>query len=95
MLANYSLHCIGGVNQDDIPADYFGLFSQRIGELLEAESRQLPLAGLLNNSTSGNINNINFRQSGERYQPYEKMTQVAELVAARVKKAHDQTTHHD
>ena len=95
LLANYSLHYIGGVNQGDISADYFGLFSQRIGELLEAESSQPPFVGMLSNGTSGNINNINFRQSGERYQPYEKMNQVAELVAARVKEAHDQTTHHD
>ena len=95
LLANYSLHYVGGVNQGDISADYFGLFSQRIGELLEAESSQPPFVGMLSNGTSGNINNINFRQSGERYQPYEKMKQVAELVATRVKEAHDQITYHD
>ncbi|MEE2618609.1 MAG: hypothetical protein VX677_08335, partial [Candidatus Poribacteria bacterium] len=41
------------------------------------------------------INNINFRDSGEKYEPYEKMNQVAELVAKRVKEAHDQIKLYD
>ncbi len=95
LLANYSLHYVGGVNQGDVSADYFGIFCNRIAELLGATSTQPSFVGMLSNGTSGDINNINFRDSGEKYEPYEKMNQVAELVAKRVKEAHDQIKLYD
>ncbi|HIB87538.1 TPA: hypothetical protein EYN09_08215 [Candidatus Poribacteria bacterium] len=95
LLANYSLHYVGGVNKGDVSADYFGVFCNRIGELLGATSSQPPFVGMLSNGTSGDVNNINFRHSGEQYEPYEKMNQVAELVAKRVKEAHDHIEHYD
>ena len=95
LLANYSLHYVGGVNQGDVSADYFGIFSRRIGELLGADQAERKFVGMLSNGTSGDINNINFRIRGQRYERYEKMTQVAELVAKRVKEAHDKIDFHD
>ena len=95
LLANYSLHYVGGVNKGDVSADYFGIFCNRIAELLGATSTQPSFVGMLSNGTSGDINNINFRDSGEKYEPYEKMNQVAELVAKRVKEAHDQIKLYD
>jgi hypothetical protein len=95
LLANYSLHYVGGVNKGDISADYFGIFSRRIAELLGAGDTEPQFVGMLSNGTSGDINNINFRVRGERYERYEKMTQVAELVAKRVKQAHDKIEFHD
>ncbi len=95
LLANYSLHYVGGVNKGDVSADYFGIFSNRIAELLDAKSVQHPFVGMLSNGTSGDINNINFRQKYQRFEKYEKMTQVAELVAKRVKQAHDTLKFHD
>ncbi len=95
LLANYSLHYVGGVNKGDVSADYFGIFCNRIAELLGATSTQPLFVGMLSNGTSGDINNINFRDSGEKYEPYEKMNQVAELVAKRVKEAHDQIKLYD
>ena len=95
LLANYSLHYVGGVNKGDVSADYFGIFCNRIAELLGATSTQPLFVGMLSNGTSGDVNNIDFRDSGEKYEPYEKMNQVAELVAKRVKAAHDQIKLYD
>ncbi|MCA9219368.1 MAG: hypothetical protein KDA71_03510 [Planctomycetales bacterium] len=94
LLANYSLHYVGGVSHGELSADYFGIFSERIGELLDAKSDD-NFVGMLSNGTSGDINNINFRERGQRHEPYEKMTQVAELVAKRVKEAHANVEFHD
>jgi len=96
LLANYSLHYVGGVNKGDISADYFGIFSRRIGQLLDAESVQPPFVGIMSNGTSGDVNNIDFRRKDQRqYDRYEKMTEVAELVAQRVKQSHDKLSFHD
>jgi hypothetical protein len=38
LLANYSLHYVGGVPGDQVSADYFAQFAKRIGELVEAET---------------------------------------------------------
>jgi hypothetical protein len=96
LLANYSLHYVGGVNKGEVSADYFGIFSKRIGELLDADASDPPFVGMMSNGTSGDVNNINFRaRGGKRYEKYEKMTEVAEVVARRVKEAHDQIAFHD
>lgn len=96
LLANYSLHYVGGVRKGEISADYFGIFSNRIGELIGADPKQHPpFVGMLSNGTSGDINNINFRERSPRKEPYEKMTEVAELVAQRVKEAYQDVEYHD
>jgi hypothetical protein len=96
LLANYSLHYVGGVDQGDVSADYFGIFSQRIGELLDAGANDRPFVGMMSNGTSGDVNNINFRgRDGKSYKQYEKMAEVAEVVAQRVKSAHDQIEFRD
>ncbi len=68
LLANYSLHYVGGV--EPLSADYFGMFAERIKQLLEADDS---FVGILSNGTSGDINNVNFagalpkgRASGEQ-----------------------------
>jgi len=88
LLANYSLHYVGGVKKGEISADYFGIFSEKIGSLIGADSDQQPFIGMLSNGTSGDINNINFTKSSKRMKSYEKMTQVADLVAKRVAEAY-------
>ncbi|WP_339731161.1 hypothetical protein [uncultured Gimesia sp.] len=88
LLANYSLHYVGGVKKGEISADYFGIFSEKIGSLIGAKPDRRPFVGMLSNGTSGDINNINFSKPGKRKQLYEKMTQVADLVAARVAEAY-------
>jgi hypothetical protein len=95
LLANYSLHYVGGVNKGDVSADYFGVFSRRIAELLDTGDTNPPFVGMLSNGTSGDINNINFRDRSASYKRYEKMTEVANLVAQRVKEAHEKIEFHD
>jgi neutral ceramidase len=42
LLGNYSLHYVGGVPKNDISADYFAVFADRIQELLQADRQEPP-----------------------------------------------------
>jgi hypothetical protein len=95
LLANYSLHYVGGVPDGHVSADYFGVFADRISELLAARELDPPFVGILTNGTSGDINNIDFRVPEERREPYEKMRIVAHDVAAKVYAAHKSLEFHD
>jgi hypothetical protein len=97
LLANYSLHYVGGVPAGDISADYFGVFAERMEGFLGAHGQRPPFLGILSNGTSGNINNINFQPgpNPRKWQPYEKMRMVANLVAAEVFKAYQEVEHRD
>ncbi len=98
LLANYSLHYVGGVRSGDVSADYFGYFAKSIERKLLATDQSPPFVGMLSNGTSGDINNINFPQKDserKRYARYEKMQEVAETVASRVHEAHQQLRFHD
>jgi len=91
LLANYSLHYVGGVPGGDVSADYFGYFAQKIERKLNATDQQPAFVGILSNGTSGDVNNIDFTQkSPKRYASYEKMQEVAEKVASKVAEAHAQ-----
>jgi neutral ceramidase len=93
LLANYSLHYVGGVGPGHISADYFGVFSTRIGELLGAGDAEPPFVGLMSNGTSGDINNIDFRGGQEKQPPYGRIRMVAEEVAQAVAAAVKQVEH--
>ncbi len=95
LLANYSLHYVGGVNKGDISADYFGLFSEQIGQLIGAKKHSPPFVGMLSNGTSGDVNNINFQKKYPRMKRYEKMKQVADLIAKRVTETHKNIKFHN
>jgi len=95
LLGNYSLHYVGGTRGGDVSADYFGYFARRIEKLLGAENLDPPFVGILSNGTSGDINNINFRKKSPRRKPYEKMQQVANLVAERVYETHEKIEFQD
>lgn len=95
LLANYSLHYVGGVPGGHVSADYFAVFANRIAELLDAEKTGPPFVGILSNGTSGDINNINFQKRSPRRKPYEKMQEVGRLVAQRVYAAGKSVKHHD
>jgi neutral ceramidase len=79
LLANYSLHYVGAGH---FSADYFGVFADRIQQLLGADRQDPPFVGMLSNGTSGNINNIDFRQKRPADPPFAKMKAVANEVAA-------------
>ncbi|NLO02037.1 MAG: hypothetical protein GX126_06940 [Bacteroidales bacterium] len=95
LLANYSLHYVGGVPVGHISADYFAIFADRIQELLKADRQDPPFIGIMSNGTSGDANNINFRGPVEKNPPYAKMKKVADDVAREVYRVHNKITFHD
>ncbi len=84
LLANYSLHYVGDVGPGDISADYFGVFADRIQQLLGADRQDPPFVGILCNGTSGDINNVNPKVKRESQPPYTQIRRVAEDVAQEV-----------
>ena len=84
LLANYSLHYVGGTGPGAISADYFGVFADRIQQLLNADRQDPPFVGILSNGTSGNINNVDFQRPGTPNPPYAQMRRVAYILADEV-----------
>jgi neutral ceramidase len=93
LFARYSLHYVGDVGPAHVSADYFGIFCERMKELLAAEHQDPPFVALLANGTSGDINNINFREPRTRKPTYGQMTYVAHDVAAKVHSALTKVEH--
>lgn len=81
LLANYSLHYIGGAKRGEISADYFGYFGRHLRDLMKIERQEPGFVALLSNGTSGDINNIDFTKRVPRLPAYEKMKQVASDIA--------------
>jgi hypothetical protein len=92
LLATYSLHYVGGVPAGHVSADYFGVFAERVGELLGASRHDRPFVGILANGTSGDVNNIDVLGKPERLPPYEKMRRVADSLAEKVARAERELT---
>ncbi len=84
LLANYSLHYVGGTGANDISADYFAMFCDRVQELLNADRLEPPFVAAMSNGTSGNINNNDYSKPSERRKPYEQMRLVADQCAQAV-----------
>lgn len=95
LLANYSLHYVGTSRGNDISADYFGAFCDRIQQLLDADRQDPPFVALLSNGTSGDINNINFRQKAPARKPYEQIQHVADAVATEAHRVCQGLKYHD
>ncbi len=83
LLSAYSLHYVGGVGQAHVSADYFGYFSRAVEKALGEEGQDPPVVAMMANGTSGDINNINFREPRPRKPPYEQMQFVAHDLAER------------
>lgn len=84
LLANYSLHYVGGVPSGDVSADYFGVFANSLARLLGEDRVDSPFVAMLSNGTSGDINNIDVTREQPRLPPYVRMERVANRVAAAV-----------
>jgi neutral ceramidase len=95
LLANYSLHYVGGVLEGHVSADYFAVFADRIGQLLGADKVDPMFVGIMSNGTSGDVNNIDFRQKGKALPPYQKIREVADEVADAVHRAHQKVEFRD
>ncbi|NLS92615.1 MAG: hypothetical protein GXX96_10695 [Planctomycetaceae bacterium] len=95
LLANYSLHYVGGTGANNLSADYFAAFADRIQELLSADRLDPPFVGAMSNGTSGNINNNDYSKPREKRQPYEKIRIVADQCAQAVYGQYKKLTWHD
>jgi hypothetical protein len=85
----YSLHYVGGVGSGHLSADYFGMYCHALQALQGKAGDDPPFVAIMANGTSGDINNINFRQPRSRMAPYEQMRFVADDIAAKVHLALD------
>lgn len=81
MIANYSLHYVGGVPSGALSADYYGEFARRFSQLIEADNLEPAFVAIMSNGTSGNINNVNFFEGNVSRQPFEQIRLVANDVA--------------
>jgi neutral ceramidase len=81
VLANYSLHYCGNTGGGTISADYFGAFCDRMQQLVGADRQHPPFVAIMSNGTSGDCNNINFREPYKKEPPYAQINRVADAVA--------------
>jgi hypothetical protein len=94
LLANYSLHYVGGVQP--VSADYFGAFAERMAQLLKADQADPPFVGIMSNGTSGDINNNNYASAAPgRRGEYDQIKLVADSVARAAFAAYQQIEHRD
>lgn len=84
VLANYSLHYVGGVPRGHVSADYFGVFARSVARMLGENHSDSRFVAMLSNGTSGDVNNVDVRGGQPRLAPYERMERVANRVAAQV-----------
>ena len=84
LLANYSLHYVGGVGPGHLSADYYGVFCDRVARNLKAGDADPPFVALMSNGTSADINNVDFRKERPKQAPYDQIRRVADDVAAEV-----------
>lgn len=78
LMANYWLHYVGGVNREDLSADYFGEFCRLIEQALGA-----PCVGILANGPCGDVNSNDYsgKTPSVNRAPYEKIKLVANDLA--------------
>ena len=95
LLANYSLHYVGGTGRHNISADYFGVFADRIQQLLDADRLDPPFVGAMSNGASANINNIDYSKPRMKRKPYEQIRLVADQCAQAVFEQYDELVWHD
>jgi hypothetical protein len=93
LLANYSLHYVGGIPADMLSADYFGEFSKEIRQRLAPNAAPDEFLGILSNGTSGDINNINFFKPRPGAKPFQRIREVAGRVADVAAQAQRQIKH--
>ncbi len=81
LMANYWLHYVGGVNKEDLSADYFGEFCGLIEKELGS-----PCVGILANGPCGDVNSNDYsgKTPAVNYKPYEKIKRVASDLAKEV-----------
>lgn len=79
LLANYSLHYVGGVAGNQISADYFGEFAKQVAAKVAPDDPGF--VAILSNGTSGDVNNIDFMHPRPRAEPFQRIREVAAKMA--------------
>ena len=97
LLANYSLHYVGGLPA--LSADYFGAFAKEMSVRLQADDPRYqgkpPFVAILSNGTSGDINNVNFSMPPpEKRAAGQQIQKVAASVAEAAMKAYGKIPFH-
>lgn len=95
LLANYSLHYVGGVGAGHASADYYGAFGDRTKELIQGDRLDPPFVAMMSNGTSGDINNINFRKAHTPLPPYGRIKLVANELATEAVRVAQALEYHD
>lgn len=96
LLANYSLHYVGGVPGNVVSADYFGEFAVRLKRRLGWDEQAPGCVVIMSNGTSGDINNVNFRlTTPPKREPFEQIGIVADSVASKVAEVYSSITYAD
>lgn len=95
ILANYSVHYVGGAAPKSVSADYYGEFGKQLADLLDVKENEIPFVGIMSNGTSGDISHNNYLAAREKRAPYEAMTAVAKDLAQNVINKYNQIEFHD
>ncbi len=91
LLANYSLHYVGGSPAGKMSADYFGEFARVMPSRLRGDES---FVAMMSNGTSGDINNIPFNVVRPPREPFEQIRIVAQKAADTAWLAHRKITTH-
>jgi hypothetical protein len=87
VLANYSVHYVGGYGARTVSSDYFGCFAQEVEARLAGENPEAGVVGILSNGTSGDTGGVG---GG-----YAKMAAMAEVLGGEAVKVCRRAVHHD
>lgn len=88
----YSLHYVGGVGSGHISADYYGMYCEALKNLIPNSTEDPPFVALMANGTSGDINNVDFKNPRKSQPAYTQMRHVAEDIAKKVHATLDNLT---
>jgi len=78
LLANYSLHYVGGTIKGQMSADYYGEFVRLMRTRVGGDEK---FVAMMSNGTSGDINNLPFTVTRPPREPFEQIRIVAQKAA--------------
>lgn len=78
LLANYSLHYVGGIPRAQVSADYYGEFARLMPARVNGDAN---FVAMMSNGTSGDINNLPFNVIRPPREPFEQVRIVAQEAA--------------
>jgi neutral ceramidase len=95
LLANYGLHYVGGYQSNQVSADYFGVFAERVAERLDTSDQHPPFVAMMSNGASGDVNNNNVINPLGKRPAWQRMREVADDMAESAVNAIQSIEHRD